>query len=426
LYKMKNKLLKIYITGLVLLVTGLADAATVVDPPLLTYSVISGAAVNIAAQPRLTENHNVGGHIAAQAAVTIGANTTGNDIYAGAAVTTGAGSQVKQIHAAAAAGVGTNAFAQDVKAGAAVTIGANGAVGDIKAGAAITLGVGATYSSIESSTITHGAGSRPNTTNGNYIDDGYINSPQDMTETLDYIDLKLKDPIYQYNPMIAKLDTDLSGIGIGYYGKETTVHYSAINLQANTRLHIEGKLTVIISEAMTMGAGATIKLGDNATVTWIIGGALNLGADSDFNGVAYVHGAVNGATSDVGAGVDSCANIYALGAVSIRSIGQQCDNAYEEDFGCPNGQDIPTGNNNADGSAQELDLCDPTGTSQEDVETPIDLLIIGSDFGCPNGQDIPTGNNNADGPAQELDLCNPTETSQENVETPIGLLIIGL
>jgi hypothetical protein len=310
-----------------LLATGLANAATVVDPPLLTYSVISGAAVNIAAQPQLTENPNVGGHLAAQAAVTIGANTTVNDIYAGAAVTTGDGSKVKQIHAGAAASVGANAFAQDVNAGAAVTIGANGAVGDIKAGAAITLGAGATYSSLDSSTITHGAGSRPNTTNDNYIDDGYINSPQDMAETLDYIDLKLKDQTYQYNPMIAELHTDLSGLGIGSYGGETTVHYSAINLQANTTLHIEGKLTVITSEAMTMGAGATIKLGDNATVTWILGGSLNLGADSDFNGVAYVRGSVNGATSDVGAGADSCANIYALGAVSIRSIGQQCDNA---------------------------------------------------------------------------------------------------
>jgi hypothetical protein len=324
---MKSKFLKIQIAGSVLLATGLANAATVVDPPLLTYSVISGAAVNIAAQPQLTENPNVGGHLAAQAAVTIGANTTVNDIYAGAAVTTGDGSKVKQIHAGAAASVGANAFAQDVNAGAAVTIGANGAVGDIKAGAAITLGAGATYSSLDSSTITHGAGSRPNTTNDNYIDDGYINSPQDMAETLDYIDLKLKDQTYQYNPMIAELHTDLSGLGIGSYGGETTVHYSAINLQANTTLHIEGKLTVITSEAMTMGAGATIKLGDNATVTWILGGSLNLGADSDFNGVAYVRGSVNGATSDVGAGADSCANIYALGAVSIRSIGQQCDNA---------------------------------------------------------------------------------------------------
>jgi hypothetical protein len=70
---------------------------------------------------------------------------------------------------------------------------------------------------------------------------------------------------------------------------------------------------------MTIGAGANIELVDGATVTWILGGALNLGAGTTFSGETYVKGAVNGATSDV-----ECGNLYATGAVSVSTIGDAC------------------------------------------------------------------------------------------------------
>ncbi|WP_232787569.1 hypothetical protein [Paraglaciecola sp. MB-3u-78] len=81
---MKNIVLKTCLTALVLSVSGLANAdpiaITNTDAQLRSYSAISGAAVNIAAHPELSTAPNVGGHLAAQAAVVIGANTTVNDV----------------------------------------------------------------------------------------------------------------------------------------------------------------------------------------------------------------------------------------------------------------------------------------------------------------------------------------------------------
>jgi hypothetical protein len=311
---MKNIVLKTCLTALAFSVAGLANANT--DPiDLLTYSVISGGAVNIAAQPDYVTAPNVGGHLAGQAAVVIGAFTTVNDIYAGAAVTTGAWSRVKQIHAGAAAGVGANAIAQDVHAGAAVVVGANGQVGDIIAGAAITLGAGSTYYSTPTdAVVTEGAGSvGVSPENGGYTDEGVIVNATDMNAAMEVINAKLVDNPVDVNAV--ETYTDLSGLTIGVDGGETTVYYSTINLQANTTLSIEGNVTVITSEAMTMGAGAEIVLVDGATVTWILGGSLNLGAGSKFSGETYVNGAVNGATSDVCVG-----NLFATGAVSVQSV----------------------------------------------------------------------------------------------------------
>ncbi|WP_198134741.1 hypothetical protein [Psychromonas ingrahamii] len=270
---------------------------------------------------------NVGGHLAAQAAVVIGANTTVNDIYAGAAVTTGAGSKVNQIKAGAAAGIGANATAGDVNAGAAVVVGAVANVGDIIAGAAITLGANATAYSTNDTVVTYGAGSTDNATGNDYIDQGFIKGPAEMTAAMMAITNK-----FHANPVdVNKVETytGLSGLTIGVEGGETTEYYSAINLQANTTLTIEGNVTVITSGAITLGAGAEILLGNGANVTWILGGALNLGAGSKFRGETYVNGAVNGATSDV-----VCGNLYATGAISIGSIGTPCVSPIDEPS-CP-------------------------------------------------------------------------------------------
>jgi hypothetical protein len=321
---MKNTVLKTCLTGLVLSVAGLANAQTepaMSEADMLTYSAISGAAVNIAAQPDYSTDPNVGGHLAGQAAVVIGAYTTVNDVYAGAAVTTGAWSRAGQISAGAAAGVGANATAQNVTAGAAVVIGANGNVGAISAGAAITLGAGATAVSSQSSiqVITHGAGS--NASDGvqgtQQTADAKIVDTDSMDNAMQAINAKFDDN--QFEVSSVESITDLSGLTIGDAGNATSVYYSAINLQANTTLRIDGNVTVITSEAMTIGAGAEIVLEDGATVTWILDGALNLGAGSKFSGIAYVKGAVSGATSDV-----ACGNIYATGAISMNTIGLTC------------------------------------------------------------------------------------------------------
>jgi hypothetical protein len=326
---MKNILLKTCLTALALSVAGLANAqaADMTPDDMLTYSVISGGAVNIAAQPDYVTAPNVGGHLAGQAAVTIGAFTTVNDIYAGAAVTTGASSRVKHIDAGAAAGVGANAFALDVNAGAAVVVGANGQVGTITAGAAITLGAGVGHMVAEdyAGVVTRGAGSKMEYS-GDYTTwknaagtaTGKIKKADDMAVAMSNIDTMLART-GEVTPYNVNTNTDLSNSYIGTVGNDTTVHYSAINLQANTDLEIRGNVTVITSEAMTIGAGASIELVDDATVTWILGGSLNLGAGSRFSGETYVKGAVNGATSDV-----TCGNLYAIGAVSLRTVGVSC------------------------------------------------------------------------------------------------------
>jgi hypothetical protein len=52
-------------------------------------------------------------------------------------------------------------------------------------------------------------------------------------------------------------------------------------------------------------------------VIWNVGGALTLGAGTDFSGVALVEGAITGATSWV-----TCGNLYATAAVSIGSLNE--------------------------------------------------------------------------------------------------------
>jgi hypothetical protein len=332
--KNKNIVLKTCLTALAFSVAGLANATNgfvMSDDDMLTYSVISGGAVNIAAQPDYVTAPNVGGHLAGQAAVVVGAYTTVNDVYAGAAITTGAWSRVKHIDAGAAAGVGANAFALDVDAGAAVVVGANGQVGTITAGAAITLGAGVSHKVAEdyAGVVTRGAGSTVMTDLTDYsviyqewvaagTSTGKIKTANEMEVAMAYIDTKLL-PIANIDPIDVSTNTDLSNDTIAVTDGVDTFYYSAINLQANTTLTIAGNVTVITSEAMTIGAGAEIVLETGATVTWILGGSLNLGAGSTFSGETYVDGAVNGATSDV-----QCGNLYATGAVSVRSMGSPC------------------------------------------------------------------------------------------------------
>jgi len=314
---MNNKLSKLRTAVLASsAVVALSAAGSVnAETDLLNYSIISGGEVNVAAQPEIS-GKNVGGDLAAQAAVIIGANTTANNIYAGAAVTTGDGSQVKHIHAGAAAGVGANAVAYDVTADAAVVVGANGAVRDISAGAAITLGAGATYRNITKSTaITFGAGSAGETESAKVEEFrvGGVANTADMTTKMN----KIKDELGTEH-VLANVDPnkDLSGLILGQ-NSTSTLYFSAVNITADATLHILSDVTIITSEAVTLGAGASINMYNGSKVKWILGGALNLGAGTNWQGETYVKGAVNASTSDV------CGNIFATGPVSVRSIGDE-------------------------------------------------------------------------------------------------------
>jgi hypothetical protein len=315
----KNRLLNICLAGLALSAVGLANAdpVKIFTPQLMSHAVISGAAVSIAA------DSVVDGHLAAQAAVTIGAGhfAVAQDIYAGAAVTTGALSTVKNIYAGAAASVGAAAFAQNINAGAAITLGAHADVGFISAGAAITFGSGASGSETEWMALSN---------------DDDIHTATDMANALAQITIAQQ--------ALATLSTSINEQAHATHPLPTTmggrvslapgVHYgSALTLAANSTVTFtptespEGGngshhvYIVNLSEALTVGANTTFKLGegvegDTATIIWNVVAAVNLGAGTEFIGKAFVSGAFNAATSDV-----SCGNIYATGAVSVGSIG---------------------------------------------------------------------------------------------------------
>jgi len=298
--KNKNIVLKTCLTALALSVAGLANAQ---DADMLTYSAISGGELSIAGQTPFSGN-NVGGHLAAQAAVVIGANSEVNDIYAGAAV-----------------GVGANAIANNIIAGAAVVVGAGGKVGHITAGAAITLGADAGSKFItdeQLATITFGAGAyNENNENDGYLDGGGIQSNDDMAKKMTII----KERFVEIEQQMDGLAPSIMNITnhTDWIGSENPIKASAINIDAGTEVRVNGNVTVYTTEAVTLGSHSSIVLIDGASITWILGGSLNLGANSTFVGTAYVRGAITGATSDV-----TCGHLYATGPISLRSIGKSC------------------------------------------------------------------------------------------------------
>jgi hypothetical protein len=312
---MKNITLKTCLTALALSIAGSANAQAInqsdfTHQQLPTYSAISGSTLSVSGQPPLSGN-NIGGHLAAQAAVAIGAYSEVKDVYAGAA-----------------AGVGASAKAENISAGAAAVIGTRAKVGHITAGAAITLGADARVqyiTDLQSATITYGAGADNAGVELNGPEYGVgIQSNEDMAMAMGIINQKFDDIDAAMNngiPRTFNITNNTVWFGVGH-----PILASAINLTVGTVLTVVGHVTVITTEAMTLGAGSMIELADDASVTWILGGALNLGANSVFNGTAYVRGGVNGATSEVG-----CGNLYATGAISIGKIGASCNLAPQRD-----------------------------------------------------------------------------------------------
>jgi hypothetical protein len=316
--KMKNKLIKTCLTGIVLSVASLANAeetagpVTIFTPQLISHAVISGGALNIAADSVVDSN------LAAQAAVTIGAglNTQTQNIYAGAAVTTGALSTVKNIFSGAAAGIGASANALNVHAGAAITVGAGGDVQKVYAGAAITLGAGASKSPTA-------LAANANTFNVPAED---IRNATSMAEAIAQISVA-QDALTTLNdsttiPLYTTMGSEYLSPGV-YQGSalsiaaNSTVEFVAYNTSVDAMDHV---WVINLTEALTVGAGTVFETfvpdGDTATIIWNVGAAVTLGAGTEFLGTAFVGGAFSAATSTV-----SCGNIYATGAVSVGSIG---------------------------------------------------------------------------------------------------------
>jgi hypothetical protein len=392
---MKNKLFKTCLTGLALSVAGLANATsvTIFTPQLISHAVISGGALNIAA------DSVVDGNLAAQAAVTIGAglNSQTQNIYAGAAVTTGALSTVKHIFSGAAAGIGASAHAQNVHAGAAITVGAGGDVQDVYAGAAITLGAGASTAGVLAATAN---------TVSNEAED--IHNATSMAEAIAQIGVAqaaLSTLNHSITPPPESLYTTMGG----FVSLAPGVHQgSAVSIAANSTVEFTAPVdntddnhvwVINLTEALTVGAGtefttANLTGGDTATIIWNVGAAVTLGAGTEFLGTAFVGGAFNAATSNV-----SCGNIYATGVVSVGSIGALKDGSLEdgtsEPVACDTNAEGLAGfkiDNNGYSFASVNTVC-PAWSGQElaDVDTDsIDFTTSESQPGVEGGEVLTT------------------------------------
>ncbi|MFT5277108.1 MAG: hypothetical protein ACI97K_001234 [Glaciecola sp.] len=367
---MKNVVLKTCLTTLVLAMSGLASAADVTvsssiettlaafesgsgsETPLLIngYSAIAGGALSVAAESK------VKGHVAAQAAITIGAlthlgeyNTVYNsehskDVFAGAAVTIGAGAWVGKVHAAAAAGVAANAYVHHIQAGAAVTLGAPSYASDIQAGAAITLGAGSTAQDVNAAAAITGATLRT----GNDAKSGNVDSSKDIrgsgVNDMPYIGTTHIEPMTAFDISgalkaietaqvylfgLTKEDVDGNGVHeaqsletsmVGGTQLAGVYEGSALNIPADSKIYITDDAIINLSDALTLGANTKIVITPGKSVIWNVGSALNLGAGTQFAGTAFVNGSVSGATADVcGDG-----SLYAAGALAIGSIGEPC------------------------------------------------------------------------------------------------------
>ncbi|MFT6908511.1 MAG: hypothetical protein ACJAS1_005213 [Oleiphilaceae bacterium] len=341
---MKKIVLKTCLTSLFLSMSALAAANVAITVPTSAqnfysdHSAIAGAALSVAAGSCIEND------VAAQAAVTIGANATAHNLYAGAAATVGADSDVENVYAGAAAGLAANATAFNIYAGAAVTLGAPSDALDIEAGAAITLGAGSTARDVYAGAATTGATVRAANVYGNIIsgnvdsigliansavnNSGYIDvmAPFAMQDALDAITAAQVDLTDHATSDNTPNDlTDANEYVLGTYmgsATETTTlaggvyEASALNMPADATIEFTGPAIINLSDALTLGANTTIKDGGHQVI-WNVGGALNLGAGTEFAGTAFVNGSISGATSDVQTG----GHLYAQGAVAIGSIG---------------------------------------------------------------------------------------------------------
>ena len=364
-HKNKNIILKTCLSSLFLSISGLAAADTVAllsstteNNDYKTYAGVAGAGMSVAA------GSQINGHLAAQAALVIGADTQAQNAYAGAAVSTGAGSVVTNIYAGAAATIAANAIATKVVAGAAITAGGGAFADDFYAGAAITLGGGTQQRSYDKTShvyagaaytgtlITKEEGEVEYQKSAGGLE-AHINALKNGKASFDMA-TALNDIDAAYAALSSLTKTEDSnvqaytlGTSVGVATGPTTLmpgvyQGGAVNMPADTVItfnagsnghggYNNNQVWIInLTDALTLGAGTSFdmsKAGDNATIIWNVGGAVNLGAGTEFIGITIVKGAVTGATASL-----SCGNLYAKGAVSIGSIGSV--NQYGEGMKC--------------------------------------------------------------------------------------------
>jgi hypothetical protein len=283
------------LTGLALSVAGLAtaqDPVQIFNEQLTSHAAIAGAALS------LTAGSMIGGDLAAGAAATLGAGSGHStdesyqpNIYAGAATTLGASTIVN-----------------DIVAGGALTLGAHAHARYVSVGAAFTLGAGA---SVE-----------PGTPGSVTSVDGAITTAQDMSNAVAQIHLA-KNALYGL-PTTSGADYQLPTTLTGGSFAPGVYHGTAVTFAANSQIQYENDTYLVnpvwvfnLDGAMNTGAMSTFVAPDSGTVIWNVGGALTLGAGTDFSGVALVEGAITAATSWV-----TCGNLYATAAISIGSLNE--------------------------------------------------------------------------------------------------------
>ena len=122
-----------------------------------------------------------------------------------------------------------------------------------------------------------------------------------------------------------KLTIPIPGVNMADYVFEAGVYSgSALTIAANSTIQFDGMheknpiWVINLDAALVTGAGTIFEIvnaGTGASVIWNLGGALTLGAGTQFVGTAFVKGAVAGATSEI-----SCGNLFATAAIGIGSI----------------------------------------------------------------------------------------------------------
>jgi len=290
---MKNRLVTTCLTGLAFSVAGLAtaqDPVQIFNEQLTSHAAIAGAALS------LTAGSMIGGDLAAGGAATLGAGSGHSTDE----------SYQPNIYAGAAATLGASAIVNDIIAGGALTQGANAQAHNVSVGAAFTLGAGASVV--------------PSTPDSFPEGNGAITTAQDMSKAVSQIHLA-KDALYGL-PTTSGADYQLATTLTGGSFAPGVYRGTAVTFAANSQIEFinDAGLTnpvwiFNLDAAMNAGAMSTFVAPDSGTVIWNVGGALTLGAGTDFSGVALVEGAVTAATSWV-----TCGNLYATAAVSIGSL----------------------------------------------------------------------------------------------------------
>jgi hypothetical protein len=301
---MNSKLSKFFLGSLFISISTGTAASLLLGPDLIGYSAVSGAALNISADALVTND------VAAFAAIGTGAGSnTANLSSSTGAVSTGALGSAGNIYAGAAAGVGAGASSGDIYSAAAVTLAASGSAGNIYSAAAVTLGALSISQDVYAAAAITGDGANSKT--------AFISTASDISLYKDTFDVDAAlEQIVSAQEVLSSLDSDFElDVGYGSAIFEAGVwEGTAVTVAANAIIQFDGKgeenpiWVFNLDAALVLGAGTKFEIvnaGAGASVIWNLGGALSLGAGTSFVGVAFVTGAVTGATSDV-----SCGNLF--------------------------------------------------------------------------------------------------------------------